>query len=102
MVDKMLLVDGTHGIYAPQQFTKIFDPVKWGIEAHDPDWTCVRDGGPDDEFYWEAWDAVCDKAFLYDETNKRTWYLHNEDGNVFSIAYQVNEQTNLSEVAYFY
>lgn len=101
IVDKMLLIDATRGIYGPQEFVQIFDPVKWGIEAHDPDWVCVSEG-PDGEFYWEAWEAVCDKAFLRDETNNRTWYVHNEGGNIFGITYRVKDHTNLSDLVYFY
>ena len=100
-VDKMLLVDATYGVNAPQAFTQIFDPVKWGIERHDPDWVCVQEG-PDNSFYWESWEAICDKAFLRDDTNNRTWYLHNDNGNIFSITYRMNEHTDLSDVAYFY
>jgi hypothetical protein len=101
MVDKFLLIDRTHGDRAPQKFAEIFDPVKWGIEAHDPDWICVK-SGPESEFYAESWDAICDKAFLRDDTNNKTWYLHYDNGNIFGISYQMNDHTDLSDCVYFY
>ena len=101
VVDKTLLVDATNGERAPQKFAEIYDPVKWGVEPHDPDWNCVRNG-PASTFYWEAWEAVCDKAFLYDDTNNRTWYLHNDNGNIFAVAYKVKDHTNISDLVYFY
>lgn len=101
-VTKFLLVDASYGDNTPQMFTAMMDPVKWGIEPHDPDWVCVQEG-PMNSFYWESWEAICDKAALHNKDENKTFYLHSENGNIFGMTYRV-EQNNfdLGEVAYFF
>lgn len=104
MVDKFILVEGQYGIYAPQMFTQLMNPVKWGIEPHDPDWVCVEEG-PSNSFYWESWEAICDKAVLFDEETGKSFYIHNEDGEIYGIRYVTTEDARDIESetsVYFY
>lgn len=69
-----LAVDGNRGVYAPQQFCKIFgDSLK---PAEGEYWTQqdiratvarLLDDNPDSEQYWEDWDAIHNAAVLTDE-----------------------------------
>lgn len=82
-MDEQVLVDGHHGIYVPQVFASKFDPNKFGVESFDPDYQCILHG-PGEEYYWESWDALLEKASYKDE-NGVTWYL-NHDGDLFLVS----------------
>lgn len=77
-----LLLSDARGIYIPRDFVSENDPAQWGIDADDEDWeTCHN---PDDEWYWEAWASICDKA-QYTKDGK-VWALH-QDGDLFAVAW---------------
>jgi len=62
-----LLVDSAHGIYIPQSFCQ-----RYGIECNFKNWDDVKDivkklahnKSIDDEFYYDDWDELMNKAIL--------------------------------------
>ena len=53
-----LMVDSRHGIYAPQTMAEIIrDSRDQFTGVDDADLACVL-AGPDEEGYWEAWQAI--------------------------------------------
>lgn len=61
------IVDGVHGIYVPQEFALRWQPEAWGLSREEfanedgSDWDCIL-GGPDEEYYWEAWESILGRA----------------------------------------
>ncbi len=81
-----LLVDDHHGIYVPQVFFTKFDVTKWGLTLED----VVKH--PEDEAYWENWDAVLNKAKQV--VNGRTYHLE-QDGDLWARAYEEATEEDL-------
>lgn len=98
-----LLVDGRHGQYVPQVFAEQIDNRAWGLEDFDPDYQTILKG-PEEEFYWESWDAVLNKAsYIHPETQEK-YILSEEDGDVFMISIgRLNRKFDSSNsTVYFY
>ena len=73
-----LFFDGNRGIYIPRDFADAIDPDDWtGIKTQDLD---VLRAGPEQEFYWDAWQSVMDFAETKDGR-----VLH-QDGDLWLIA----------------
>jgi hypothetical protein len=88
-----LLVDGNQGIYIPQTFAQRFRLDDWkGITEEDFN-ICLM-GGPEHEFYWDAWDTILDNASYTDKDGK-TWTLY-QDGDLFAFCCEL-----LSDEQYF-
>jgi len=74
-----LLLSDSRGVFIPRDFCACF--VGWtNIDPKDAE-TCVA--GPDQEWYWEAWDKILCDAFYEDQNGKR-WTLH-QDGDLFVV-----------------
>ena len=83
MMIQLLINDG-HGIYIPQHFASNFEG--WGLTAED-----IADlSDPENEFYWDAWDAILNKACFTDDQGY-TWSLH-QDGCLFAIRDDLTEE----------
>lgn len=75
-----ILFDANRGQYIPQNFAEEIDHSKFtGIESNDIE-TLLN--GPEDEWYWEAWQNVLDNAEY--TTDAGTWTLY-QDGDVFLL-----------------
>lgn len=61
----LLLLSDNRGTYIPQHFAQEFVLEKFGIAEDDDDIAILLEGR-DHEHYWEAWDAVLEKAKTYD------------------------------------
>lgn len=94
-----LLVDGHHGQYVPQVFAEQYNNLMWGMEDFDPDYQTVLKG-PDEEFYWECWEAVLNKAnFVHPITKVKYVLSPGEDGDLF----MVKENSGINDfTVYFY
>jgi hypothetical protein len=78
----LVLSDG-HGRYIPELWcSDITEPdcSKYGIRWEDVQ-TCQA--GPDEEWYWEAWDSILNACHLKDERGI-TWTLH-QDGDLWEV-----------------
>lgn len=75
------IVDGSWGIYVPQQFCQRYQKVD-GVNQEDWD-ACLA--GPDHKDYWEAWDTILGD-WQYEETDiqGRIWRVYiSQDGDLF-------------------
>ena len=79
--DLQIYADDARGIYIPQYFaTSVHREFVKGVEEED--WG-ILESGPDNEFYWEAWDSVLKNATLTD-SNGDEWTLY-QDGALFLV-----------------
>jgi len=83
-----LLLDSNRGVYIPQHFCQEFKLKEFGLGDDDKDVkTCLN--GPDDEWYWEAWAAICDKAVIMLEGH--ACYLYH-DGDLWVVRDDMPEE----------
>ena len=81
--DMMLWLSDTRGQYIPQDFANSFaDRSKSVSSVRDVDWTTLEDG-PDNEWYWDAWDRVCTDAMVTDEHGNK--YTIWQDGDCWLV-----------------
>lgn len=80
--DSILYLPDAHGIYIPKAFA---EQTKRMCVAHvsAEDWECL-DAGPDNEWYWEAWQNVLDHAVLTDPSNGKRYTVY-QDGDCWLI-----------------
>lgn len=75
-----LFCDGSSGIYIPQRFsTEVSRDKVTGVSEED---YRILERGPEDEWYYEAWDYVLCNAKL--TANGTTWYLY-QDGDLWIV-----------------
>ena len=78
--ESYLLFDSNRGQYIPQNFAEEIDR---GCVYHvtDEDWATLEAGpGPENEWYWEAWENVLNNALILDGSNV---YVLEQDGDVW-------------------
>lgn len=86
-VDRMLLLGDHRGIYIPKDFAEGFDAEKWGLtSAEDKVNLEVLREGPENEYYWEAWDSILAEAKSTDPLTGYEYTLE-QDGDLFAVAY---------------
>lgn len=83
--DIYCLLDGARGIYLPQAFANGdtgLNPIR-DCGCDNEDVNAVSDG-PDEEWYWEAWDKIlCDASWT---TPDGVWRLQlGESGDLFAV-----------------
>lgn len=76
----LCIVDSHHGVYVPQIFARNFS-------IKDPDDVDSENlkrlyNGPEDEYYWEAWESILDLCLITIEG--KDYYLH-QDGDLFAV-----------------
>lgn len=66
-----VLLDSHRGVYIPRDFAQDFRFAgpngQEGWEGIDPENLEILRKGPDEEFYWEAWENVLNNAFYKNE-----------------------------------
>lgn len=72
-----ILLSDHHGIFIPKIFSEDFGG--WGVTHED----VVDLASPDNEFYWETWEAVINYAQRTDSKGN-VWRLY-QDGDLFAI-----------------
>jgi hypothetical protein len=87
-VHSHLLISDSYGIYIPQKFCENFDLNTWGLSESDKD-VDVCLAGPDEEWYWEAWNTILDNAKHIDADGCE-WHLE-QDGDLFTVHYSEYE-----------
>jgi hypothetical protein len=78
----LLFLSDSRGVYIPQHFaesvdfdnTSGIDPADWAEMA----------AGPDNEWYWEAWHAVCDNGTVRDSKTGKVYAIY-QDGDCWLI-----------------
>jgi hypothetical protein len=64
-LDPVLWLSDARGIYIPRDFATSFNDRARAVSGvSDEDWTILED--PNHDFYWEAWQDVCDNAVITD------------------------------------
>ena len=77
----VVLIDGSQGIYIPQQFANKYEEDPRWIEANEEDIAELLKG-PEAPEYWEAWENVVSQA-KYMDKDGRKWQLW-QDGDLFA------------------
>ena len=73
------LIDCAHGVYVPQAFAENADlRRRFGYGENDADIKILL-AGPDDEWYWEAWEAVLNNA------KDLNGYTLHQDGDLWAL-----------------
>jgi hypothetical protein len=80
-----LLVSDANGIYIAQMFCKVYASyITNASEVGEDLQTCLN--GPDDEFYWEAWENLINNVqFSNDKGEKYTIGNLGESGDLWAI-----------------
>lgn len=79
----ILLLSDARGVYIPRDFARCIkrDAVT-NVSAED--WEALECGPtPENESYWDTWDAVCNNAVITDEGGQN-WFVH-QDGDCWLI-----------------
>jgi len=76
-----ILLNDSRGVYIPQNFVECFDVTVWGFAEDDEDIATLLNG-PEDEWYWDAWNNVLARAESTD-SNGDVWML-SQDGDLFA------------------
>ena len=86
--NQKLLVDGSRGVYVPNNFIRRFDYTKWGIPAED---AVILRNDVDDWRYWECWVFVLQMA-QYTDDDGVVWHLHQDgEGNLWAYSIYFDE-----------
>lgn len=82
----VLLLDGVRGCNLPQDFIAETEGVQgWTYNVSTEDIETLK-AGPDEEWYWEAWNNVLDNAyFTYIDGTKGILYISEEYSDLFII-----------------
>ena len=81
--EMMLWLSDARGQYIPRDFANSFaDRAKTVTGVSDDDWITLENG-PDTEWYWEAWDSVCNNAIVTDENGVQ--YRIHQDGDCWLV-----------------
>jgi hypothetical protein len=92
------LISDNYGIYVPKIFAEDFEfgIGEWrNVDGEDVD---ILREGPENEWYWDAWDDVVTNAF-YKDTADNYWTLTSVDGGLFAICY--NKMTDEERFEFF-
>mgnify|MGYP003335682575 FL=1 len=78
-----LVCADTWGVYIPKRWCD--DIAESDCAALGIDWRDVQtcQAGPDQEWYWEAWQAILDSAAMTDEAGT-VWRLY-QDGDLWEV-----------------
>ena len=79
MSDTRLLISDSMGQYIPITFVKNFEMKDWRVNQERVDEILK---GPDNDFYWEVWSEVLDRAEFKD-SDGHVWGLY-QDGDLFA------------------
>ena len=75
-----LVIDGSAGVYAPKYFAELFGTQLKNVSKADLE-TLME--GPDDEWYWEAWQNIEMNGAI--EHNGEDWTIYQYEGDVWLV-----------------
>ena len=81
--EPMLWLSDARGVYIPRDFANSFADRAKTVSGVDPEDWAVLEAGPDHEWYWEAWDAVCRDAIVTDD--KGSHFTVYQDGDCWLV-----------------
>ena len=95
--EMMLWLSDARGQYIPRDFANSFaDRAKHVSGVKDEDWS-VLEAGPDHEWYWDAWNDVCDRAEITDEQGNKFRVYQNGDCWLVPVGMEWNDATESFE-----
>ena len=88
-----ILLDSSRGTYIPRDFAKEIGGDRFeGIDRED--WLTIK-RGPDDEWYWDAWNNILEHA-TFTDPDGRVWTLHH-DGDLFLVCDEIMSDEQYEE-----
>ena len=87
MNQPILLIDGNRGQYIPQEFAKDLMNRGYNFTHNRPIWKDVRTllSGPDNEWYWEAWESLMDKLTFANKKYPGTPYHLEQHDDLWAV-----------------
>lgn len=85
------VVDGHHGIYAPQITARILALQNWSVEDQ-----AILEAGPDHDEYWDAWD-LCLRDCEVEGPNGERYRLAEDEGGVYLYELEGDEEQDCVE-----
>lgn len=82
LIDRVLIVDGCHGIYVPQRYAKICSSDDMATNEQRE----ILLAGPDHDEYWDVWDEVLSNVIVMRGGSR--WALDQDEGDVFLVKVQ--------------
>jgi len=81
-----LIVNGSHGIYVPKIFAERYQNLIDNKEEVIDDLQILLKG-PDEEYYWDAWDTVLNRVRINNKIiiQSEDLYLVNQNENFYEI-----------------
>lgn len=73
-----LLIDGTRGVYVPQEFAFLMDRDRI-TNVEESDWLALEMGPDNNPAYWDTWELVIARAKYTAATGDRYFFWHNCD-----------------------
>jgi hypothetical protein len=67
----MLWLSDARGVYIPRDFANSFNDWAKSISGVSEEDIAILRDGPEQEFYWETWDDVCNNAVITDENGNK-------------------------------
>jgi hypothetical protein len=96
--DVVLYLSDARGIYIPRDFAECTHrECVSGVS--DEDWQVLL-AGPEHEWYWEAWDGVCNSAALSSDTGKQ--YSVHQDGDCWLVEKGAEYDENFEDSLGYY
>lgn len=87
--DVEILISDRAGVYLPQEFAETYQSSIVNFREIDKgDWQTLLNG-PDDEWYWDAWNNIESTAILKIYGKKYTLY---QNGDLFAVPIDWNEE----------
>ena len=75
----ILLADSHHGIYIPKLIAEEIISGNIKVKNREEILSALAElGNPENEFYWEAWEELCDNAVLLGKTGEE-FYIYQDD-----------------------
>jgi len=77
--EPILWLNESRGIHIPRDFANSFINRERDVSGVDADDWKILETGPNHEWYWEAWDNICDNACVTDENGIKYSVYQNGD-----------------------
>lgn len=85
MENAILLLSSARGIYVPRDFAQDFNFAQDGWQGVSPeDLATLAD--PENDWYWETWEAVLNNAYHINKDTGRTYRLY-QDGDLWAVCH---------------
>jgi hypothetical protein len=81
--EPLLWLSDSRGVYIPRDFATCFADRDKHVSGVHMEYWLTLEAGPDHEWYWEAWQDICDNAIVTDESGVR--YRLHQDGDLWLI-----------------